>query len=161
MGMKKTGAWLSYGFMLNRAAHTLAGNIDTAVGRASVKLSSFMKKNLTDQGQTAGKPFEPLKPSTIARKGSSLALIDTGTGRNSIMSTKLKQFEYLTGIPGTAQGGEGVAVWEYMKAHEEGFISKSGHLVPARPWMQPTVDKKGPELIKEIDEEIKRETFRI
>lgn len=52
--------------------------VEGALTKLGAKIESDLKRRITD-GE-----FEPLKPATIARKGSSKPLIDTGTMRQQI-----------------------------------------------------------------------------
>lgn len=153
----KTGNWKGFGRMLENAAQNLEKNNMRAVGRAAVKLSSLIKKNITDGGNTAGQPFRPLDPKTIAAKGGkSKPLIDTADGRNSVKATKLDNWSWLVGITGEAVNNEnGASIAYYMAAHEFGFISQHGHVYEPRPWLMPVVDKYKKELIGEIETEFK------
>ncbi|GAB1376890.1 hypothetical protein MASR1M48_17420 [Lactococcus petauri] len=154
--MEKTGKWANYGNMLKKASSEMASKNQKSVGKAAVRLSSYIKKNLTDSGRTAGKPFRPLKPETILAKGSSKPLIDTSDGRNSVKATKIDNWSWLVGITGDAKNNEnGASIAYYMAAHEFGFVSKNGIVYEPRPWLMPTVEAKKAELIKEIETEFK------
>lgn len=155
MTINKTGGWIRYSSMLTRAADKGEATLNKSLAKQANFLATDIKRNITDGGRTAGVPFLPLKPSTIARKGSSAPLIDSGDMRNSVKATKLGQGEYLVGITGSEKGENGVTIAEYARIHEFGGITEKGNLVPARPFIGPTVKAKKEERIKEIDKEIK------
>jgi len=88
-----------------------------------------------------GKQFKPLKPATIAAKGSSKALIDSNTLRRSITRKTFdggdKQF---VGVLRTAREKNGSAVADIAAIHEYGAPKAN---IPARPFLQPVEDATG------------------
>lgn len=154
--MKKTGNWGKYARRLDSASRNFDSKMKKSVGKAAVKLSTLVKKNITDGGETAGEPFEALDPRTIARKGSSAPLIDHGDMRNSVKPTKVDLWGWFVGITGEETGEDGASIAEYAAAHEYGAINSAGtEMFPARPWFFPVVKKFKPELIKEIEVDFK------
>lgn len=55
-----------------------------ALERVGELLSGEARNSIVEQRDVYGRPFKPLEPKTIRRKGSSKALIDTGTLLNSV-----------------------------------------------------------------------------
>lgn len=153
----KFGDWQKYADRLHKGATKSASALDKAVKKQAVILSTDIKKNIQSSGSYAGAPFAPLKPSTIARKGSSKPLIDTGDMMRSVQAKKIEDFTYLVGIPGNMTGGKTKqTIAMYAKMHENGGITANGQLVIARPWLRPTVEKFGEERKKAVEEEMKQ-----
>lgn len=157
--IEKFGPWGKFGKMLERSANKAASQTERALAKAANRLASDMKKNITDQGATAGKPFRKLKDSTIKRKGSSKALIDTGAMRNSLKAIKRDRFEQFVGIPGEATN-DGESIPEYARRLEFGGVNENGVFIEPIPFIGPTVDAKKKERIAEMSAEIK-EIFKL
>lgn len=152
--MELFGSWAEYGAMLLKAAAKTAHELDVATGRAAARLASEIKKNIQSSGEHAGAPFRPLDPKTIARKGSSKPLIDTGALMGSLTSAKKENFVYFVGIPGDVMNERGIAIATYGRAHEFGFIGGGGVAIPARPWFRPTIEKFKTALMDDIKNEM-------
>lgn len=159
--MEKTGPWMKYAKMLHNSASKTHETLKRETAKQAAKLATGIKKNIQTSGNFAGKPFAPLKESTIKRKGSSKPLIDTGDAMGAVAAVKLDELRYLVGVPGGVSGGKTHAtISGYMRVHEEGGISEHGNLIVARPFIAPVVEKMKKELLADFEKNMK-ELFKI
>lgn len=135
---ERFGDWQKYADRLHKIADEGRRTLERSTAKAAAQLVSDVKKNLVTQGQLAGAPFPPIKPATIAAKGSSKILIDSGDMLRSVSVTKQRDLEYEVSVPGNAQGNGG-AIVEYARKHEFGDVDEKGRITIARPWFFPTV----------------------
>ena len=158
-GTRKFGNWAGHGQMLKSACSKIDRVAQQSIGKAAVKLASFVKVNITDGGSTGGAKFLPLAESTKKRKKSTKPLLDNGDMRNSIKAVKQNNWSYFVGIPGTTKSPEGTSIADYATAHEFGAVikTKSGAtiIIPARPFFRPVIKKKKDALIKEVENDFK------
>lgn len=138
--MKKTGTWDRYAKRLQNLSEKSGDEVKKVLAKEAVRLASDIKRNIRSSGRFAGAPFAPIAPSTIARKGSSKPLIDTGSMMNAVKAEKVNDYTYMVGIPGSASN-KGETIAEYAKLHEYGGIGEGGNLIVARPFIRPTVEK--------------------
>lgn len=149
--MRKIGDWKKYGDILERGASETLKTLDRSVAKQAAILATNVKKNIRSGGSLAGKPFRPLDPQTIARKGSSKPLIDTGAGLRSVKSQKKSEAVYFVGIPGNMRSNDGTSVALYMAAHEFGAVDANGKFSEPRPWLGPVIDKTKKKMLKQIE----------
>lgn len=142
MNVKRTGNW-------QKAKAKLSNNLGTklalAIRQATVKnallLVREIQKGIKNQAP-GGQPFVKLAESTIARKGSSKALIDTGFLINSI-TAKIMGDKAFVGLLKTAVNDDGEimanigAVMEYGATinHPNGAVI----ILPPRPFLHPVM----------------------
>jgi hypothetical protein len=144
MGVKRFGDW-------DKARAKLAGNpgarLALALRQATVKnailLVREIKRGIRSQAP-GGKPFVKLAESTIRRKGSSKALIDTGFLVNAITQRILVDKAFVGLLRGTVnKDGEDLvnigAVMEYGATirHPNGAVI----VIPPRPFLHPVMEK--------------------
>ena len=144
MGVKRFGDW-------DKARAKLAGNpgarLALALRQATVKnailLVREIKRGIRSQAP-GGKPFVKLAESTIRRKGSSKALIDTGFLINAITQKIMADRAFVGLLRGTVNkdGDDMVnigAVMEYGATiqHPNGAVI----VIPPRPFLHPVMEK--------------------
>jgi hypothetical protein len=119
----------------------LTNRVRLTTARTAATLVREIQKGITSQAP-GGKPFVPLAQSTIDRKGSSKALIDTGFLRAKVTSRMLPNGSAFVGLlVGTtnAQGEDLVnigAVMEYGATIT--FSSGRTIVIPPRPFLSTT-----------------------
>jgi len=151
MGVKRFGDW-------DKARAKLAGNpgarLALALRQATVKnailLVREIKRGIRSQAP-GGKPFVKLAESTIRRKGSSKALIDTGFLVNAITQRILVDKAFVGLLRGTVNkdGDDMVnigAVMEYGATiqHPNGAVI----VIPPRPFLHPIMEKYRDEILE-------------
>jgi phage gpG-like protein len=151
MGVKRFGDW-------DKARAKLAGNpgarLALALRQATVKnailLVREIKRGIRSQAP-GGKPFVKLAESTIRRKGSSKALIDTGFLINAITQKIMADRAFVGLLRGTVNkdGDDMVnigAVMEYGATiqHPNGAVI----VIPPRPFLHPVMEKYREQVIE-------------
>ena len=151
MGVKRFGDW-------DKAKAKLAGNpgarLALALRQATVKnailLVREIKRGIRSQAP-GGKPFVKLAESTIRRKGSSKALIDTGFLINAITQKIMADRAFVGLLRGTVNkdGDDMVnigAVMEYGATiqHPNGAVI----VIPPRPFLHPVMEKYREQVIE-------------
>lgn len=151
MGVKRFGDW-------DKARVKLAGNpgarLVLALRQATVKnailLVREIKRGIRSQAP-GGKPFVKLAESTIRRKGSSKALIDTGFLINAITQKIMADRAFVGLLRGTVNkdGDDMVnigAVMEYGATiqHPNGAVI----VIPPRPFLHPVMEKYREQVIE-------------
>ncbi len=151
MGVKRFGDW-------DKAKAKLAGNpgarLALALRQATVKnailLVREIKRGIRSQAP-GGKPFVKLAESTIRRKGSSKALIDTGFLINAITQKIMADRAFVGLLRGTVNkdGDDMVnigAVMEYGATiqHPNGAVI----VIPPRPFLHPVMEKYRDEILE-------------
>ena len=151
MGVKRFGDW-------DKARAKLAGNpgarMALALRQATVKnailLVREIKRGIRSQAP-GGKPFVKLAESTIRRKGSSKALIDTGFLINAITQKIMADRAFVGLLRGTVNkdGDDMVnigAVMEYGATiqHPNGAVI----VIPPRPFLHPVMEKYRDEILE-------------
>ena len=151
MGVKRFGDW-------DKARAKLAGNpgarMALALRQATVKNAILLVREIKRgiRSQTpGGKPFVKLAESTIRRKGSSKALIDTGFLVNAITQRILVDKAFVGLLRGTVNkdGDDMVnigAVMEYGATiqHPNGAVI----VIPPRPFLHPVMEKYRDEILE-------------
>jgi len=151
MGVKRFGDW-------DKARAKLAGNpgarLALALRQATIKnailLVREIKRGIRSQAP-GGKPFVKLAESTIRRKGSSKALIDTGFLINAITQKIMADRAFVGLLRGTVNkdGDDMVnigAVMEYGATiqHPNGAVI----VIPPRPFLHPVMEKYREQVIE-------------
>ncbi len=158
MGVKRFGDW-------DKARAKLAGNpgarLALALRQATVKnailLVREIKRGIRSQAP-GGKPFVKLAESTIRRKGSSKALIDTGFLINAITQKIMADRAFVSLLRGTVNkdGDDMVnigAVMEYGATiqHPNGAVI----VIPPRPFQHPVMEKYREQILQNYREAIR------
>ncbi|MFQ5647430.1 MAG: hypothetical protein ACE5GM_10905 [bacterium] len=149
--VEKWGDWKKLDKLLSGDA-LLAHKIQLAVHKATIKnallLVSEIKKGIKSQAP-GGKAFAKLAESTIKKKGSSKALIDTSFLVNSITQKIMADKAFVGLLRGTRnKTGEEIvnigAIMEYGATikHPSGTVI----IIPARPFIHPVMKKDRAEI---------------
>ena len=144
MGVKRTGDWNKAKAKLNG---TLGPRIAMALQQATIRNALFLvreiQRGIRNQAP-GGQAFAKLADSTIERKGSSKALIDTGFLIKSITQKIMADKAFVGLLRGTVnKDGESMvnigAVMEYGATinHPNGATI----IIPARPFLHPVMQK--------------------
>lgn len=137
MGLRRTGDWGKVALLVNNIAREVNLAAIISVKRWSLKAEAIAKTHMSKQDLN----WEPLKPSTIARKVrkgfSENILIETSTYFQSITSwaDEAKTIGY-AGVRRKVMSEDGEELADIAALHE--FGSRSGN-VPARPLWEPTL----------------------
>jgi len=158
MAVRRFGQW-------NKAKQVLGTNLGSrlaqALRQATVKNAMLLvreiKKGIVSQAP-GGQPFAKLAESTVRRKGSSKALIDTGFLLASVTQLILGDRAFVGLLRGTRNkdGDEMVnigAIMEYGATinHPNGAVI----VIPARPFLHPVMEKYRDQVIKNYQEAIR------
>jgi len=144
MGVERFGDWKKVESLLTG---NVAGKFQVAVYKATVKnallLVREIKKGIKSQAP-GGKAFVKLAKSTIKKKGSSKALIDTGFLVNAITQRIMGDKAFIGLLRGTRnKTGEEIvnigAIMEYGATikHPNGGVI----IIPPRPFIHPVMEK--------------------
>ncbi len=144
MGVKRTGDWNKAKAKLDGTlGPRLAAALRQATIRNTLLLVREIQRGIRSQAP-GGRAFAKLADSTIARKGSSKALIDTGFLVNSITQKIMADKAFVGLLRGTVnKDGESMvnigAVMEYGATinHPNGATI----IIPARPFLHPVMRK--------------------
>jgi len=124
------GEWEKAINRLANAGELMERNMERATRRNSIKLRDEMKRTIT-----RGVPeWEPLSPKTIARKGSSKPLIDTGDMRNSINQKDIEPMLAFIGVPRGAKNRDGGDLVRIAAVHVYGSKTRN---IPPRDFILP------------------------
>mgnify|MGYP000843929434 CR=1 FL=1 len=151
MGVKRFGDWDKARNALNG---TLGARMAMALQQATIRnallLVREIQRGIRNQAP-GGKPFVELAESTIDRKGSSKALIDTGFLINSITQKIMADKAFVGLLRGTVnKDGEDMvnigAVMEYGATiqHPNGATI----IIPARPFLHPVMEQYREEVLE-------------
>ena len=144
MGVKRFGDWdKARAKLANAPGARLALALRQATIKNAILLVREIKRGIRSQAP-GGKPFAKLAESTIKRKGSSKALIDTGFLVNAITQKIMADRAFVGLLRGTVnKDGEDMvnigAVMEYGATiqHPNGAVI----VIPPRPFLHPTMQK--------------------
>lgn len=144
MGVKRFGDWdKARAKLANAPGARLALALRQATIKNAILLVREIKRGIRSQAP-GGKPFAKLAESTIKRKGSSKALIDTGFLVNAITQKIMADHAFVGLLRGTVNkdGDDMVnigAVMEYGATiqHPGGAVI----VIPPRPFLHPTMQK--------------------
>ena len=107
-------------------------NMLRATQKNAQSLRDQIKRTIRD-----GRPeWDPLKPATIARKGSSKPLIDYGDLLGCIDYAKASEMSFFVGVPRNAKHRKGEELVNIGLVHEFGCPEKK---IPPRPYLTPTI----------------------
>ena len=158
MGVRRTGDW---GKVRAKLATAPGARLTLALKQATLKnallLVREIKRGIRSQAP-GGKPFAKLAESTIRRKGSSKALIDTGFLVNAITQKIVAEGAFVGLVRGTVnKEGEDLvnigAVMEYGATiqHPNGATI----IIPARPFLHPVMAKHCKQIVEHYREAIR------
>jgi len=151
MGVKRFGDWdKARAKLANAPGARLALALRQATIKNAILLVREIKRGIRSQAP-GGKPFAKLAESTIKRKGSSKALIDTGFLVNAITQKIMADHAFVGLLRGTVnKDGEDMvnigAVMEYGATiqHPNGAVI----VIPPRPFLHPTMQKYRKQIIE-------------
>ena len=158
MGVRRTGDW---GKARAKLATAPGARLTLALKQATLKnallLVREIKRGIRSQAP-GGKPFAKLAASTIRRKGSSKALIDTGFLVNAITQKIVAEGAFVGLLRGTRnKEGEDLvnigAVMEYGATiqHPNGAVI----VIPPRPFLHPVMRKHRKQIVEHYREAIR------
>jgi phage gpG-like protein len=158
MGVKRTGNWDKVRAKFNAGmGPRLANTLRQAAIRNALFLVREIQRGIRSQAPN-GQAFAKLAESTIARKGSSKALIDTGFLINAITQKIMADKAFVGLLRGTVnKDGEDMinigAVMEYGATikHPSGVTI----IIPARPFLRPVMDKYRDRIIENYRQAIR------
>jgi len=139
VAVKLTGQWRKASRIL-RKGRRLRGVIDRALLQEAHWFRKQVVQGIRKQAP-GGRQFTPLKPATIAAKGSSKALIDQNTLLRSIQVKKAGRKGVFVGVLRTATSKDGKKMVDIAAVHEFGAPKAK---IPKRSFLQATEDKFGP-----------------
>ena len=116
----------------------LQKSTDRAIAKIAKAYEVEIKKGIRSQSP-AGIAFRALAASTIARKGSSSALIDQGDLIGSITTRKAKPGVYFVGLLRNALNRDGTSLTNIGPVHEFGTRD---FRIPARPFIRPILESR-------------------
>jgi phage gpG-like protein len=158
MGVKRIGDWDKARARLNSS---LGPRLAKALHQATIGNALFLVREIQRgirSQSPGGQPFAKLAESTIARKGSSKALIDTGFLINAITQKIMADKAFVGLLRGTVnKDGEDMinigAVMEYGATikHPSGVTI----IIPARPFLRPVMDKYRDRIIENYRQAIR------
>ncbi|MHB9129741.1 MAG: phage virion morphogenesis protein [Armatimonadota bacterium] len=142
MGVELFGDWERVRHLLEDQPGTrLALAIRQATVKAAILLVREIQRGIRSQAP-GGQPFVQLAASTIARKGSSKALIDTGFLINSI-THRILQDQAFVGLLKTAVSRDGESMANIGAVMEYGATIPMPNgttiIIPARPFLHPVM----------------------
>ena len=158
MGVKRTGDWDKVRAKLNAGmGPRLAKALHQATIRNALFLVREIQRGIRSQSP-GGKPFVKLAESTIARKGSSKALIDTGFLINAITQKIMADKAFVGLLRGKVnKDGEDMvnigAVMEYGATikHPSGTTI----ILPPRPFLHPVMEEYRDQIIENYSRAIR------
>jgi phage gpG-like protein len=158
MGVEKFGDW---GKVEKLLTGNLASRFQVAVYKATVKNALLLVREIKRgiKRQAPGdQPFVKLAESTIKKKGSSKALIDTGFLVNSI-TQKIMGDRAFIGVLRTARNTSGDEIANIGAIMEFGATINHPNggviIIPPRPFMHPVMKKYQKQVLKNYEEAVK------
>jgi phage gpG-like protein len=158
MGVKRTGDWDKARARLNAG---MGPRLATALRQATIRNALFLVREIQRgirSQSPGGQPFVKLAESTIARKGSSKALIDTGFLINAITQKIMADKAFVGLLRGTVnKDGEDMinigTVMEYGATikHPNGATI----IIPPRPFLHPVMEEYRDQIIENYRQAIK------
>ena len=162
MGVRRTGDWKKARARLNAGlGPRLANALRQATLRNALFLVHEIQRGIRSQAP-GGQAFVKLAESTIAHKGSSKALIDTGSLINAITQKIMTDRAFVGLLRGTInKDGEDMvnigAVMEYGATikHPNGATI----IIPPRPFLHPVMEKYRDQIAENFIKAIRNEGF--
>ena len=135
------GDWDKLARDLRALEPLLKRNLTKATFANAVHARDTMRRFIRDQGP--GQNWPPLKPRTVARKGSSKMLIDHGDLIGSIGYRKLMAAGFFVGVPrGVKRKGKDI----FRIAIVSEYGAPRGN-IPARPFVRPGFERARPQIV--------------
>jgi phage gpG-like protein len=144
--MSLYGEWQATLHDLRAYARNLERASQAAITKEAHHWANEVRSGIRKQttATLARPPWPSLKPSTVERKGSSKALIDTGTLLRSIKAERVSRWRWHIGVRRGAKSKNGKSVVNIAAVHEFGttigVVSERGPVkivIPARPFLRP------------------------
>ena len=157
MGVKRTGPWSQTAKRLHTVEKRLAHAIHHASVVNALGLVEAVQQGIVNQAP-GGQAFVPLAPSTIARKASSKALIDSGVLINAI-THRVKDDKVFVGLLRGARYKEGKELVNVGAIMEYGATIKTKgkvRSIPARPFLAPVLHAERDKVYARYREAIKK-----
>jgi len=146
MKFTKVGDWHRARMMLGAAVVRTHRSIQRAVKQEAQYFRAKVLKAFQTRGNSNGITWAPNAPSTIARKGSSKPLIDTGQLRGSIQVVQSGDV-FFVGVPSFSMRDDGKSMVSIGAIHEYGTViaqTRGDSMVliqiPQRSFIQSTAD---------------------
>ena len=158
MTVRRTGDWDKARAKINGSlGPRLAAALKQATIRNALLLVREIQRGIRSQSP-GGKPFVKLAQSTIDRKGSSKALIDTGFLVNAVTQKIMADKAFVGLLRGTVnKDGEDMvnigAVMEYGATIQH--PSGATIIIPARPFLHPVMEKHRKEILENYRQAIR------
>lgn len=158
MTVRRTGDWDKARAKINASlGPRLAAALKQATILNALLLVREIQRGIRSQAP-GGKPFVKLAQSTIDRKGSSKALIDTGFLVNAITQKIMADKAFVGLLRGTVnKDGEDMvnigAVMEYGATIQH--PSGATIIIPARPFLHPVMEKHRKEILENYRQAIR------
>ena len=158
MTVRRTGDWDKARAKINASlGPRLAAALRQATIRNALLLVREIQRGIRSQAP-GGQPFAKLAQSTIDRKGSSKALIDTGFLVNAITQKIMADKAFVGLLRGTVnKDGEDMvnigAVMEYGATIQH--PSGATIIIPARPFLHPVMEKHRKEILENYRQAIR------
>lgn len=148
--------WARIGALLVAAPARMVAVVDAKLLAEAARLEGLIKIGIRNQAP-GGKAFVPLKPATIRAKGSSKALIDSGSLLRAIKATRLKPLIVFVGVSRTVRSStvKGSLI-DIARVHEFGakfsIISTRATIdIPARPYLRPVFEAERKNTFKAVE----------
>jgi len=151
--IKKFGPWARFTNFPLRLARELPKIAEIGINREAQGLADALKA--TVEGGKAGGPR--LSAETVARKGSSVKLVDSHALANSFTVEGVKAGG--TGFVGIKEGTghpSGISMTALAMIHEFGTAT-----IPARPFLEPTLRSAGPKMLNGVVKYWQKEAKRV
>jgi phage gpG-like protein len=158
MGVRRTGDWDKARAKLTTG---MGPRLATALRQTTIRNALFLvreiQRGIRSQAP-GGQPFVKLAESTIERKGSSKALIDTGFLVNAITQKIMADKAFVGLLRGTVnKDGEDMvnigAVMEYGATIKH--PNAATIIIPARPFLHPVMEKYREQILQNYREAIR------
>lgn len=168
IGVRLTGQWREAVSGFASYARNLEAAAQRAVGKEAHHFASEIRDGIRTQrsAREARPPWPPLADSTIAAKGSSKMLIDTGTMMRAIIAEKVAKWRWLVGVKRGAKTKDGRDLVNVAAVHEFGGGARSSRsggtvvTVPARQFIAPVVTRLARDLEARLWERFDKEIAR-
>ena len=135
---KKYGDWSRFLNGLQKYTNDCKETRTRIVKKAAIIGENLLKRNIQSGGTLAGAPFAANSAVTIAAKGSSKPLIDSGEFMGSITKKVIDSETSFAGVLKMSIHGANIPAIHEAGTNRAGRGNKV--VIPARPWLQPVAD---------------------
>ena len=132
--IKLTGEWKKADKLFRQLPGIMQSNLALATAKSAKRCEKYMVKGIA---QTRPE-WDPLKPETIRRKGSSKPLVDHGDLMGNITSKKIMPATHFVGVLRTAKNKKGDKLVDIGAVHEYGTHNGT---IPPRPFIRPGLEE--------------------